>query len=201
MKVLERLFVRRPRILNQLHRFCLVSATSQTNEEELNALARHASGKRWGVEIGTHQGVSAVRIAAAMAADGVLYCVDPWPEIEGRANSCWSICERHLRRTGAADRIKIVRGLSAEVESEIPHGLDFAFIDGDHSRGGLETDWNIVSPRLCSGGVVCMHDTVIPVQERWRSFGSVAFFADEIANDRRFELVETVYSMTVLRKR
>ena len=200
MKCLERRFLLKPRILNQLHRFGLVNAISQMNDRELAALERHAAGARAALEIGTHQGVSAARIVRGMAADGVLYCVDPWPEREGRPNPCWLICERHLHRTGTIARIKIIRGFSGEVQAVIPQNLDFAFIDGDHSWDGIQTDWNLVSPRIAHGGVVCLHDSVAPPGQEWPIMDSVRFFREVIAKDAAFETVESVSSLTVLRK-
>ena len=201
MKLFEKAFFRRPRILNQLHRAHLVHATSQTNAEELAALERHAAGATRALEIGTYQGVSAVHIVTAMAADGVLFCIDPWPEVAGRPNPCWLICERHLRRSGATERIRVIRGFSGEVLDLIPARFDFAFIDGDHSWDGLQTDWGIVSQRLSSGGIVCLHDTIIPDAEPWRKLDSMKFYQEVICKDVSFETVETVYSMTILRKR
>jgi predicted O-methyltransferase YrrM len=201
MKSLERLFFRRPRILNQLHRLRLVSATSQTNEEELAALERHAAGAERAVEIGTYQGVSASHIAAALHPEGRLYCVDPWPKIDGRPDPCWLICQRHLHRRRLLDRVTVLRGTSREMQAEIPQELDFAFIDGDHSWAGLETDWNIVAPRMRYGATICLHDAVIPASEPWRVFGSVDFFNQVVAKDSEFEWIATTYSMAIVRRR
>jgi predicted O-methyltransferase YrrM len=201
VKTLERLLLRRPRILNQLHRLHLAGPASQTNEEELSALSRHATGKRRALEIGTHQGVSAARIAKALASDGALYCVDPWPAADGRLNPCWLICERHLRRSNVWDRIKILRAYSANTEPQLLPDFDFVFIDGDHSWSGIETDWRIVARRLAQGAVICLHDVVVPAEEPWRHFGSVEFYNDVISKDDNFDTIETVYSMAVLRKK
>ena len=83
-RFLEKRFFRRPRVLNFLHWANLVGATSQTIPVELKALERHAAGAHQALEIGTYQGVSAARIAGALAPDGLLYCVDPWPKIDGQ---------------------------------------------------------------------------------------------------------------------
>ena len=113
---LEGLFFQRPGVLNLLHRVHLINATSQTIPAELNTLERYAAGACHALEIRTCQGVSAARIARALAPGGFLYCVDPWPRTKGRhSNPCWSICERHLRRTGMMDRIRILKGYSAEM--------------------------------------------------------------------------------------
>lgn len=36
--------------------------------------------------------------------------------------------------------------------------IDFLFIDGDHSIGGVEADWNMFSPLVRVGGLVGFHD-------------------------------------------
>ena len=198
---LEKRFFRRPRVLNLLHWANLVNATSQTIPAELNALERHAAGARQALEIGTYQGVSAARIAGALAPGGLLYCVDPWPKTKGRQdNPCWSICERHLRRYGVRNRVRILRGYSGEMAAQMPDQLDFAFVDGDHSWGGIKTDWTIVSEKLLPGGVVCLHDSLIPAGEEWRHADSCVYFEDVIQNDPRFSVIEVVHSLAVLRR-
>jgi predicted O-methyltransferase YrrM len=107
----ERLFSRRPRVLNALHSVSLVKPTGQTIPVELNALERYATGACQALEIGTDQGVSAARIARALAPTGLLYCVDPWPEGDRGEHPCLSICQRHLRRSGVKRRVRILRGL------------------------------------------------------------------------------------------
>jgi len=116
----KNLLFRHPRVLNALHSLTLVHATSQTIPIELNALERYAAGARQALEIGTYQGVSAARIAGALAPDGFLYCVDPWPENGWGENPCWSICRRHLRRSGMTNRVRILRGCSREMARQIP---------------------------------------------------------------------------------
>jgi predicted O-methyltransferase YrrM len=197
---LESIFFRRPRVLNALHFVNLVRATSQTMPVELNALERHAADARQALEIGTYQGVSAARIARALAPDGLLHCVDPWPENEAGENPCWSICQRHLRRSGVKNRIRLLRGYSREMASQIPEKLDFAFVDGDHSWEGIKTDWTIVSEKMLFGGVVCLHDSVVPMGEDWRHADSCVYFEEVIRKDPRFSIIELVHSLAVLRK-
>lgn len=200
MKLLETLLARRPAILNLLHWANLASPASQTSLEELAALERHAAGAEAALEIGSFQGVSAVRIARALAPSGVLVCVDPWPEPNGKSNPCFAIFNRHLSRQGFRSRIRILRGFSGAVESELPASLDFAFVDGDHSWAGIETDWGLVAGRVKPGGRVCLHDCAVPEPEPWRHPESVLFFDQVIRQDQRFELIEIVHSMVTLRK-
>ncbi len=200
MKLLEILLARRPAILNLLHWANLASPVSQTNLEELSALERHAAGAEVALEIGSFQGISAVRIARSIAPSGVLVCVDPWPEPSGKSNPCFAIFNRHLARQGFSSRIRILRGFSGTLESELPASLDFAFVDGDHSWSGLETDWGLVAGRVNPGGRVCLHDCAVPAPEPWRHPESVDYFDQVIRHDRRFELIEIVHSMVTLRK-
>ncbi len=180
----------------------LADATSQTIEEELRALERYARGARLAMEIGTDQGVSAARIARSLAPDGQLNCVDPWPAADGKVHPCFSICRRHLRLRGVENRVRFIRGYSGQVAAQMPAtDLDFAFIDGDHSRSGIETDWKIVSGRMRPGAVVCLHDSVVPPGEGWRRLDSCGHFEDVIRRDPRFETIEIVHSMAVLRRR
>lgn len=195
------MFLQRPRIANWLHALHLGKPHSQTIDIELEALNRHAQGKMTALEIGTFQGVSAVHIVRGMAPQGVLYCIDPWPEDDGKPNPCWSITERHFKRSKIWDRVKILRDFSSQVQSKIPDQLDFAFIDGDHSWEGIETDWAIVAPKIKSGGILCLHDSVTPEPEPWRVLGSTRFYAEVISKDPSFEVVEIVYSLAVLRKK
>ncbi len=135
-----------------------------------------------------------MRIAGAFGPGGLLYCVDPWPETEG-----WSSCERHLRRSGVANRVRSLRGYSSEMAGQMPDQLDFAFLDGDHSWEGIKTGWTIVSEKAPPGGVACLHDSCIPAGEESRHADSCVYFEDVIQNDPCFSVIEVVHSLAVLR--
>lgn len=36
--------------------------------------------------------------------------------------------------------------------------IDFLFIDGDHSYGGVKQDWKMYSPLVREGGIIALHD-------------------------------------------
>ena len=131
----------------------------------------------------------------------MLHCVDPWLDQRGRVNPSRLIALRHLNRSSMIDRCTIHRDLSTNVQAALPAKLDFAFIDGDHSWAGVETDWRIVAPRIMRGSCVCLHDSLTPATEPWRKLDSQRFFSEVIALDPGFELVESVHSLVVLRKR
>lgn len=192
---------RRPRLLNPLHALGLFKAHSQTNADELACLARHAAGHRVAVEFGTYMGVSAAVIAGALAADGVLYCVDPWELHHGRENPSWTICRRELQRSGQLERVRFLQGYSHEMEERLPAGVDFMFVDGDHSYEGIERDWAIVLRRLAPGGIICLHDTTRPAVGDFPNHESVKFFEQHIRHHQEFEWLECCRTMNVLKRR
>jgi hypothetical protein len=83
------------------------------------------------------------------------------------------------------------------MEGQIPGRPDFAFIDGDHSWSGIATDWQIVAPRIIPGGIVCLHDTIVPPGASWKMFDSVRYY-QIIAKDMRFVLLDKEHSPSVL---
>jgi predicted O-methyltransferase YrrM len=48
---------------------------------------------------------------------------------------------------------------------QLPEGFDFIFVDGDHSLTGITLDWALVKQKLRNGGIVCLHDVLIPAPE------------------------------------
>lgn len=48
----------------------------------------------------------------------------------------------------------------AELDKLCPNGIDFVFIDGDHSYPGVKNDFEIVYPRLTTAGMIAFHDTL-----------------------------------------
>ena len=58
----------------------LARAETQTSQAERASLARHAAGKKRVVEIGVWHGVTTKILRAAMAPDGILLGVDPYPK-------------------------------------------------------------------------------------------------------------------------
>ena len=67
---------------------------------------------------------------------------------------------------------------------------------------GLDNDWKLLAGRIVPDGYLCLHDTIVPPSEPWRSaLESNRYFAEVIRHDARFELVETVHSLAVLRRK
>lgn len=68
-------------------------------------------------------------------------------------------------------------------------GIDFLFIDGDHSYDGVKKDFEMYSPLVNAGGLVAFHDTLPHVVEgvevsRFWDEVKVRFKSREIVKDR-----------------
>jgi cephalosporin hydroxylase len=70
--------------------------------------------------------------------------------------------------------------------------LDYLFLDGDHSYGGVQSDFQVYSPLVRSGGIVAFHDIATSRKE---SKCEVAKFWSEIKNHyRHLEIIEGLNS-------
>ena len=180
----------------------LDAAASQTTVAERAALARYASGQRCVVEIGVFEGLTSALLVRAMAADGVLYAIDPF--FPGRLGICWGkiIARREVNRAAAGRKFLFVEKLSFAALAEVPGTVDFLFVDGDHSLEGITRDWADWSARMAPGGIIALHDTRVPAHNpAVVELGSHLYFESHIRRDARFELVEQVDSLSLLRRK
>lgn len=176
---------------------------TQTTAAERDTLARHATGRRRLVEIGVFHGVTTRRLRETMAADGLLWAVDPFPPnrfgfsyAERIAHATAGGCERGdcrwIRDTGAA-----AAQMYATQESQ---PVDFIFVDGDHSWEGIRADWEGWSPLVAPQGIVALHDSRSTPERNIEDAGSVRYTNSVIRVDPRFLVIETVDSLTVLQR-
>jgi predicted O-methyltransferase YrrM len=194
------------RVLKQflLWRLGLAAPATQTGEEERASLERHAAGRKRLAEIGVFQGVTTCRLRRVMAPDGILLAVDPFPPGRLRFSYDRRIARREvsqigngqvhwLRQTGVESaRAPILKSLG---------GVDFVFIDANHSYEGLRGDWEGWSPWVVPGGILALHDSCSSPSHNIGNAGSVRFTREVILQDPRFEVIETVDTLTVLRRR
>ena len=179
----------------------LRQAHSQTSQAERECLARHAKDKRCAVQIGTYQGVDAAIILQQLSSGGILYCLDHYqPGMQG-FNWDYRIAKRFLKPVdGRKVQFVPLTGATAVPRWDIP--IDFLFIYGDHSRKVIDADWRLFAPKIVPDGSVALHGTQVP---SWnpgrRNLASESYMGEVISKDPRFEVVETVDSLTVLRQR
>ena len=175
----------------------LVPLHTDTSERERAALARLAAGRRRLAEIGVLQGVGTRILREHMAPGGVLFAIDPFFRNRlGVSFHRW-LARRHA---GGAARgeLRWLEMLSADAARDPAlraAPLDFLFIDGDHSWEGIRADWENFTPLLAPGALACLHDS----RERPGS-DSERYTAEVVRRDPRFELLEEVDSLTVMRR-
>lgn len=180
-------------------RLGLTAAETQTTAAERDCLARHAAGRARLVEIGVWHGVTTKRLRTAMAPDACLTAVDPFPK--GRLG--FSAAERIAHQEVATvdnGRVRWMRATGAAAAAG-HDGVDFIFIDGDHSEEGLLADWTAWKGLVAPGGIVAIHDSRSTPDRQIDDAGSVKVTNRVIVRDPDFEVVEVVDSLTVVRRR
>lgn len=173
------------------------AAATQTTAAERACLARHAGGRKVLAEIGVFEGVTTCVLRSAMAGDGVLFAIDPYPL--GRLAVSFHEWIAH----GDVDRITNgsviwIRATGREAVADprlAPTMVDFVFVDGDHSWQGIEGDWNAWSPKIAAGGIMAFHDS-----RHSHGAGSERFTTEVIVNDPRFTVVDTQDRLTVIQR-
>jgi hypothetical protein len=95
------------------------------------------------------------------------YMVDAWKHFEGQTgdggfNQAWhdnnyaAACARVAKYDG---KVKILRGASVEMASEIPdNSLDLCYVDAWHTYDGALRDARAYWPKLKEGGIMAFHD-------------------------------------------
>jgi caffeoyl-CoA O-methyltransferase len=152
----------------------------------MTMLAR-LTGARRALEIGTFTGYSSICIARGLAEGGHLTCCDVSEE--------WtSVARRYWGMAGLSDRIDLQLRPAAETLGALPDGQEFdlAFIDAD--KGGYIGYWDDVVPRMRSGGLILVDNTLYsgqvadPANSR-DVVTAIRAFNDHAAADDRVELV------------
>ena len=175
-----------------------------TSSAERDCLARHAAGKRLLAEIGVWHGGTSCRLRTAMASDGTLYAIDPYPpgrlgfsipRIVGRreVNRIRNGRVVWVRMSGAA------AGRTPAIQRAAP--FDFIFVDDAQSYETLREEWETWAPLVRAGGIIALHDTQTQPGDGGREQSSVRYAREVVLKDERFEVLETVDLLTVLRRR
>ncbi len=181
--------------------FRLDQPETQTAPVEMAALGKYAAGAEIAVEIGVFEGVNTVIISNSMGKKGSLFGIDPF--FKGKLGLCYHkiIAQLHLKRNGADKKVRLIEKLSFDAADDVPGNADFIFIDGDHSYEGISKDWLLYSGKLKQHGIMALHDTAVVPDDGSYIQGSVQYYEAVIKHDERFEWLETVYRMNILRKK
>lgn len=182
----------------------VAAAETQTTDAERSCLAKHAADRKRLVEVGVWHGVTTCVLRRAMASDGVLFAVDPFPR--GRLGFSMQGVIAH-REVGKLSNGRVVwlRLASLDSASRLRDGggppVDFVFIDGDHAYAAALADWNAWSALVRPGGVVALHDSRSTPERPLVDAGSEVVTREVVLRDARFEVVDTADSLTVVQRR
>jgi len=120
-------------------------------------------------EIGTHFGHSLSNILQSKYPTKIISC-DLFLKGSTIANDCRiedveALANKNAKKFNTKGHdCKIIRGNSwsnemfAKVKEEFPEGIDLLFIDGDHSRRGVISDFERYFPLVNSGGFIIFDD-------------------------------------------
>ncbi|MEU8855846.1 O-methyltransferase [[Kitasatospora] papulosa] len=158
------------------------------------------TGARHVVEVGTFTGFSALSMAQALPADGVLIACDISEEWTAYGRDAWE-------KAGVADRIDLriapaldtLRAMPAE-----PH-IDMAYLDAD--KGNYIAYWEELVPRMRPGGLVVTDNVLFHggVTDPLATGATAAIrgFNDHVAADARMEsvLLTVADGLTLSRRR
>jgi len=179
-------------------------AETQTTEAERDCLARQAAGKKRLVEIGVWHGVTTCRLRRAMSPEGVLFGVDPYPVGRLGFSAQWRIARSEVEKisNGSVEWLRLTGVEAAQLYlSRYQEPVDFIFIDGDHTYDGLRHDWQAWSGVVEPGGIIALHDSRSSATRRIDDAGSAVYTREVIMQDERFEPLETVDTLTVMRRK
>jgi predicted O-methyltransferase YrrM len=150
----------------------------------LHILAQLVNAKR-ALELGTAIGYSATWIARGLAAGGELITVEHNPDTA-------KIAAENLKKTGVADRVRILVGDAREVVKDLEGPFDFVFNDID------KEGYPVVLPHLIAllrvGGLlvtdnVLWSGSVADRRSRDASTAAIRTYNDRLAADPRFRSV------------
>ncbi len=183
--------------------FCLgvVGPETQTSVAERDCISRYSVNKKRAAEIGVWHGVTTCRIAESLTPDGLVYAVDNYAV--GRLGISFQYAVARRNTSKWRNKIQFVRHTgqqaAALLKERFQPALDLIFIDGDHSYEGLRADWEAWTPLLGCDGVVALHDSCSSTTRNLEDAGSCIFTREVILRDDRFELLEEVDTLSVLR--
>jgi predicted O-methyltransferase YrrM len=181
----------------------LAEAETQTTTAERECLVRHAAAKMCLVEIGVWHGVTTRALRKAMAPDGVLFAVDPFPV--GRLGFSMQrvIARREVScvANGTVEWLRVTGVEAARLYATWNRRpAEFVFIDADHRYEAMRGDWQAWNSLVTAGGIIALHDSRSSATRNIDGTGSVMFTRDVVRHDPRFTIIEEVDTLTVLER-
>lgn len=120
------------------------------------------------VEIGSFRGRSTIILASAAAETVALTAIDPhgggdrgpheYDPDARRGDADHEAFHANLRAAGVDERVRHVRGRSADALGEVPGQIDLLYIDGAHRYRFARPDIEHWGARVAPGGTMLIHD-------------------------------------------
>ncbi len=137
------------------------------------------------VELGCYVGWTSAHLALGQQAagpGGKLWCLDYDARFLDAART-------NLARLGLAGQVEFVRGMSLDAYTlaALPAEIDLLFIDTSHEYQATLDEISAYLPRLASGGLIALHDSISQdgvrraIRDRWPDFETLTF-ATEFGN-------------------
>jgi hypothetical protein len=135
-----------------------------------------------GVEVGVWRGDHAKQMLGMLNLDR-LVLVDSWlPFVEGTFVFSAVDAEKNFIATKEAvsmfRQVEVMRMLSVEAAKKVSDGLDFVYVDADHTYKGVKADLAAWFPKIRMGGVFGGHDFSVDFQSVVRAVVEFAYEHD-----------------------
>ena len=165
-------WIRSPRLAGRLRAARRMGLVQKSVEAFALARMVERLRPRGVLEVGTAHGGSFLLWARSAAPDAALVSVDapPW-ELDDPSEADKRQALQRVASGGQS--VTVIRGNSHDPavrrragDCFRERGVDFLFIDGDHSRAGVEADFRDYAPLVRPGGIVALHD-IHPHSQGW----------------------------------
>jgi cephalosporin hydroxylase len=171
----------------------------------LYALAKEASGDGVIVEIGAYRGLSTIALAKGTSQGNrvPVYSIDPHEQIDPNGREPGGLCFtsrdsvaffKNILFAGVAEIVRPIHLMSWETAEGWNKPISLLWIDGNHGYEAVRRDFRKWEPFILRGGYLVLHDSIDPGGGPYR-------VVEEILVEDKFELIERVEKVTVLRKR
>ena len=177
-------------------------AIAQHTLAEHAAFRRCAQGRSVVVEIGVAEGVTAMALRQAMAADGTLYLIDPF---HLSRLPFLNFTKRTAHRAVAAaqcGKVIWLEQFSADAAKNWSKPIELLIIDGDHAESMVQRDWDDWNRFVVPGGLVAFHDARL-FEGGWTNSGYGPLrVVNRLFRDNKgssWKIIEEVDSLVIVR--
>ena len=161
-----------------------IAAQSSSRLDLWTTFLRRIDARRV-AEIGVFRGLFAASVLEACPSIETYYMIDPWRHLDDwnkPANRDDATFERIFaeameRTRDHASRRVVLRGRTTTVIDQIPDaGLDFAYVDGDHTLRGITVDLVRVHDKVAAGGWIAGDDFSPTIWQHGRRYEPTLVF-------------------------